>query len=419
MVFTAQNFLLIGSILLFASILAGSMGYRFGVPALLLFLFVGMGFGSDGLGLQFSNYVSAQFIGTFALVVILFSGGMDTDAEEIRPIAVEGFILSTAGVVLTMLITGVFIYFLLSLFHTSALPMGVCMLLAAVMSSTDSASVFSILRSKNLHLKPLLRPLLEFESGSNDPVAFMLTAVLIQYVLSINLSVGAMIWMLVLQFVLGAIFGFILGNLAVHAINRIQLDYGALYSILILAFAVFIYAFTDVMHGNGFLAVYIAGLVIGNKTLAYKKSIKTFFDGVAWLMQIIMFLTLGLLVNAKELLGVSLISFAIALFMMFAARPLSVFLCLAPFKKMSTKGKIFISWVGLRGAVPIIFAILPHIANVPGADMIFNVVFCITIISLLLQGSTVPLCAKFLDLLSPAPPHKEFAVEIPEDIAAT
>ncbi|MDR0646742.1 MAG: potassium/proton antiporter [Elusimicrobiota bacterium] len=420
MSFTAENFLFIGSILVFVSILASKTGHRFGVPSLLLFLFVGMLFGSDGIGLQFSNFDEAQYIGIFALTIILFSGGMDTDAKEIRPVAVEGIILSTVGVVLTMFITGGFIYALVALFHGgSPFPLGICMLLAAVMSSTDSASVFSILRSKGLHLKPLLRPLLELESSSNDPMAYMLTAVLTQFVISNNLSVGIMIWMLVIQFVLGIILGYVIGQIAVYVTNRINLDYAALYSIMFLAFALFTYSFTNMLYGNGFLAVYIAGLVVGNNTIMYKKSVMTFFDGIAWLMQIIMFLILGLLVNPKELVDVTLISLAIGIFMMAVARPASVFLCLLPFKKFSKRGKLFISWVGLRGAVPIIFAIMPYIANVPYADKIFNIVFCITIVSLLVQGSTISYAARIMDLLRPAPAHKEFAVEIPEDMAVT
>jgi cell volume regulation protein A len=420
MVFTMENFLLIGSILVFISILAGKTGYRFGVPSLLLFLFVGMLFGSDGFGLQFSNFLEAQYIGVFALTIILFSGGLDTDAKEIKPVAIEGVILSTAGVVFTMLITGFFIYALLALFYRGGrLSLGICMLIAAVMSSTDSASVFSILRSKGLHLKPLLRPLLELESSSNDPMAYMLTAVLTQFVLSNDLSVGIMIWMVILQFVLGIVLGYIMGRIAVYVINRIHLNYAALYSIMILAFALFTYSFTNIINGNGFLAVYVAGLVVGNHVIMYKKSVMTFFDGIAWLMQIIMFLILGLLVNPKELFSVALISLAIGVFMMLVARPLSVFLCLMPFKTFSRRGKVFISWVGLRGAVPIIFAIMPYIANAPYADKIFNIVFCITIISLLVQGSTISYLGKKLDLLRPPPAHKEFAVEIPEDMAAT
>ncbi|MDR1684468.1 MAG: potassium/proton antiporter, partial [Elusimicrobiota bacterium] len=420
MAFTPENFLFIGSILVFFSVVVGSTGYRFGVPSLLLFLLVGMLFGSDGIGVQFHNYVQAQHIGTFALIVILFSGGMDTHWQEIKPVFAEGVVLSTAGVVITMFITGAFIYALTRLMpgQNMALPMAGCMLLAAVMSSTDSASVFSILRSKNLFLKENLRPLLELESGSNDPMAYMLTIMLIAYLQSSSLSAGVMVWMLVLQFILGLVFGYFFGRMAVFITNRINLDYGALYSIMLLAFALFTFSFTTLLKGNGFLAVYIAGLVAGNQTMMYKKSVITFFDGLAWLLQIIMFLALGLLVNPKELAGVALISVIIGVFMILVARPLTVFLCLLPFKKLSRGGRFFVSWVGLRGAVPIIFATYPYVANVPNADKIFNIVFCITIISLIVQGASIPYVGRLLNLVTPPPPHKEFAVDVPEDMAA-
>ncbi len=420
MVFTAENFLLIGSILLFVSIVAGKTGYRFGVPSLLLFLAVGMLFGSDGIGVQFSSFKQAQFIGMTALSVILFSGGMDTKIEEVRPVMLEGITLSTIGVLLTAIITGLFVYGMELLFpNTISLSLAGCFLLAAVMSSTDSASVFSILRAKNLNLTQNMRPLLEFESGSNDPMAYMLTIFFIEFITLSGVSVGVMLWTFVLQLVLGLVMGYFLGRLAVFVINNINLDYSSLYSILLLAFTFFIFAFTDLLNGNGYLAVYVAGLVVGNHRMMYKKSVIIFFDGLAWLFQIIMFLTLGLLVNPKELMGVAFVALIIGVFMIVAARPLSVFLCLIPFKKVSLKGKWFVSWVGLRGAVPIIFATYPYVSGVPGANEIFNIVFFITIVSLIVQGSSVPYVAKLLGLVTDTGEHKDFAVEMPEDVAVT
>lgn len=420
MIISGENFLLIASVLLFVSILAGKTGYRFGVPALLLFLVVGMIFGSEGFGLQFSSFKQAQFIGMAALSVILFSGGMDTKSSDIKPIAVEGVILSTLGVLLTALITGGFIYAMAKLFPGYlSLSFAGCMLLAAVMSSTDSASVFSILRSKNLYLAQNMRPLLELESGSNDPMAYMLTIMLIQVVLSSSLNIDVMLWTLVIQFVLGIVFGYLLGRLSVFIMNVINLDYSALYAILLLAFVFFTFSFTDLLGGNGYLAVYIAGLVVGNNKMIYKKSVITFFDGLTWLFQIIMFLILGLLVNPSELLKVWAPAVGISVFMIVAARPISVFLCLWPFKKMTRKGKAFISWVGLRGAVPIIFATYPFVAGVPHSREIFNIVFFITIISLVVQGTTVPYSARLLGLISEPENTKDFAVEMPEDIAVT
>ena len=417
MIFSAGNFLLIGSILLFVSILAGKTGYRFGVPALLLFLLVGMAFGSDGLGIQFSNYKVTQFIGMVALSIILFSGGMDTRESDIKPVSKEGIILSTFGVILTALFTGIFAY----LFPSLKLELGLmgCLLLAAVMSSTDSASVFSILRARNLHIQGKVRALLELESGSNDPMAYMFTIMLISLIKLSNLSIDVMLWTLAIQFFLGIILGYILGRLAVVIMNKINLDYSSLYSVLLLAISLFIFSATDALHGNGYLAVYIAGLVVGNNKVAYKKSVTVFFDGIAWLCQIIMFLALGLLVNPRELISIAPLAIGVALFMTFVARPLTVFLCLLPFKNITRNGKLFISWVGLRGAVPIIFATYPYVSGVPFAKTIFNIVFFITIISLVLQGTTVPLFARLLGLLDENYKHKDFAVYVPEDIAIT
>lgn len=417
MALSAGNFLLVGSVLLFISILAGKTGYRFGVPALLLFLIVGMVFGSEGFGIQFSNYKATQFIGIVALSIILFSGGMDTRSEDIKPIAKEGIVLSTIGVVLTALFTGAFAYAFPSL--RAVLGLMGCLLLASIMSSTDSASVFSILRAKNLHIQGNIRALLELESGSNDPMAYMLTVMLISFIKLSNLSVDIMVWTLVIQFIFGIVFGYILGRLAVLIMNKINLDYSSLYSVLLLAICLFVFSITETSHGNGYLAVYIAGLVVGNNKVAYKKSVAVFFDGIAWLCQIVMFLALGLLVNPSELLIIAPLAIIISLFMIFIARPLTVFLCLLPFKKVSRNGKLFVSWVGLRGAVPIIFATYPYVEGVPFAKTIFNIVFFITILSLILQGTTVPLFAKVFGVLDTEFKHKDFAVYVPEDIAIT
>lgn len=420
MIISGENFLLIASVLLFFSIVAGKTGYRFGVPALLIFLGVGMVFGSEGFGLQFSSFKQAQFIGMTALSVILFSGGMDTKSSEIRSVLIEGIVLSTLGVMLTAFITGLFIYGMVKLFPNQVyMSFAGCLLLAAVMSSTDSASVFSILRSKNLYLAKNLRPLLELESGSNDPMAYMMTILLIQILTSSGVSYDIMLWTLVIQFVLGIVFGYLIGRLAVFVMNIINLDYSALYSILLLAFVLFAFAFTDLAGGNGYLAVYIAGLVVGNNKMIYKKSVITFFDGLTWLFQIIMFLVLGLLVNPSELIKVWIPAIGIGIFMILISRPLMVFACLLPFRKFNLKAKAFISWVGLRGAVPIIFATYPCVAKVPYADTMFNIVFFITIISLVVQGTTVPASAKILGLISEPENIKDFAVELPEDMAIT
>lgn len=418
MIFTSENILLVGSILLFVSILASKTGYRFGVPALLLFLIVGMFFGSDGLGLQFHNAKEAQFIGMIALSIILFSGGMDTQFKEIKPIIVPGLVLSTFGVLLTALFTGIFIWWISGQSWTNIyLPITTSLLLASTMSSTDSASVFAILRSQKMNLKHNLRPMLELESGSNDPMAYMLTIVLIQFIQSAGMGVGSIFVSFLIQFAVGAIAGYLLGKLAILLLNKINIDNQALYPILLLSFIFFTFSITDLLKGNGYLAVYIAGILVGNSKITHRKNIYTVMDGLTWLCQIVMFLCLGLLVNPHEMLEVAAVAMLIGVFMILIGRPLSVFLCLLPFRKITTKSRIFVSWVGLRGAVPIIFATYPVVAGVEGSNLIFNIVFFITILSLVIQGTTVSAAAKLLHLSEPlAKTGNEFGVELPEEI---
>lgn len=414
---SAEGVVFIGAIILFFSILAGKAGFRMGLPTLLLFLGVGMLFGSDGLGIQFSNPDVTQFIGMLALSIILFSGGMDTKFSEIKPIAAPGIVLATAGVLITTLVTGTFIYYV-SLFvgHYITLTFPQSLLLAAVMSSTDSASVFSILRSKDINLKERLRPTLELESGSNDPMAYMLTILLIAYIQQGGMDSTDAILAFVTQLSVGAVAGYLLGKVSVWVINKIDIENGSLYPILLLATALFTFSATTLCKGNGYLAVYIAGLIVGNNKIVHKKSISTFFDGFAWLWQIVMFLTLGLLVNPHELLPVSGIGLSIGLFMILFARPIGVFLCLLPFRNYSFKGKLYISWVGLRGAVPIIFATYPLIAGIDHAQTFFNIVFFITILSLLIQGTTVSHVAKWLNLTEEPEKKPVFSLELPDEI---
>lgn len=415
-----EQVLLIASVILFFSIFAGKAGYRFGLPALLLFLGVGMLFGSDGLGIQFSDPNVAQFIGMLALSIILFSGGMDTKVAEVKPIASQGVVLATLGVLATTFITGGFIYWLFGLFGKYVtLTFPESLLLAAVMSSTDSASVFSILRSKGVYLKERLRPTLELESGSNDPMAYMLTIILIQIIQMGEFSFWNFISTLLIQLGIGALLGYLFGRLAVIAINRLNVQNQSLYPILLLAFVFFIFSFTDMLKGNGYLAVYLAGLVIGNSKVVHKRSMETFFDGLTWLFQIVMFLTLGLLVTPSQLPPIIGIGLAIGVFMIVLARPITIFLCLLPFKNFTTRARLYISWVGLRGAVPIIFATYPMIAGIENSGLIFNIVFFITLISLLIQGTTVGTMAKWLGLIAPKQDKKDFDVQLPEEIKSS
>lgn len=416
---TAENILLVGSVLIFTSILISKTGYRFGIPTLLLFLLVGMAFGSDGLGIQFNSASDAQFIGMMALSIILFSGGMDTRYSDIKPVLKQGILLSTVGVLVTTLLTGLFIYFLSN--HTQAnieLTLLVSLLLAATMSSTDSASVFSLLRSQRMNLKYNLRPMLELESGSNDPMAYMLTIVLIQVIGSgSNFDIVIILKDLFLQFLFGGVLGYAFGKFSVWLINKIELSNSSLYPILLLSIIFITFTLTDLVKGNGYLAVYIAGMIVGNARLAYRKETNTFMNGLTWLFQIIMFLTLGLLVNPHEMIDIAVTALLIGIFIILIARPVSVFLCLLPFKGISNKARIFISWVGLRGAVPIIFATYPVIAQIPGSNQLFNTVFFITLLSLIIQGMTISKMARWLKLDLPEEKEgNEFGVELPEEI---
>lgn len=419
MIFTAENILLIGAILIFCAIMISKTGYRFGIPTLLLFLLVGMGFGTDGLGLEFDSAEDAQFIGMIALSIILFTGGMDTKLRDIKPVMAQGMILSTVGVLLTTLLTGGFIFWLSGFSSMNiAMPILTSLLLAATMSSTDSASVFNLLRSQRMNLKENLKPMLELESGSNDPMAYMLTIALIQVIASDSgFDIGLLVKDLLVQFFVGGVMGYAFGRLAVWLINKVNLSNSSLYPILLLSLVFITFTITDLLHGNGYLAVYILGVIVGNARLVFRKEINTFMNGLTWFSQIVMFLSLGLLVNPHEMLGVSVCAMLIGLFMIFVARPLTVMLCLLPFRQMTFKAKCFVSWVGLRGAVPIIFATYPVVSEIPGSQVIFNIVFFITLLSLIFQGMTIAPVAKWLSLDLPEEKEgNEFGVEIPEEI---
>lgn len=395
----AEHFLLIGAILLFVAVMAGKVAYRFNAPALLLFLAVGLFFGYDIL--SFNSPELTQFIGMISLCIILFSGGMDTKFSEIRPIMPQGITLATAGVLMTAMLLGGFIYLIAPLIGFE-LSFPLALLLASTISSTDSASVFSILRTRRQGLRENLRPLLELESGSNDPMAYILVILLVKMLGGDGeeIGVGGAIIMLVVQMAMGAMIGYLFGRASVWIINKININNASLYSVLLLACVFFTFSFTSLVKGNGYLAVYIAGLIVGNNKLVNKRTVTTFFDGITWLFQIIMFLMLGLLVNLDDVLHINTILLGIAAgaFLMLVARPIATFTCLAPFRSLSRKARTYISWVGLRGAVPIIFATYPWVAKIEGAEIVFNVVFIMTILSLVVQGTTVSSMAELLGL---------------------
>ena len=415
-----EFFLLILSTLFFASILAGKAGSRFGVPALLLFLGVGMLFGSDGLGIHFDNIKLAHMIGTVALSAILFSGGLDTKFADVRPVLGPGVTLATLGVLITAVATGSILYFILP--HRLGIGLMGCLLLASTMSSTDSASVFSILRGKGLRLKHNLRPTLELESGANDPMAYVLVLTFISLVQHGNENHwGGAIMMLMVQLVVGAVAGWLFGKAIVWFINKVNLDNAALYPILVLAGSFFVFAATYYMKGNSYLAVYIAGLVVGNNRFVHRRSTRNFFDGITWLAQLSMFLTLGLLVNPSELKEVLVPGLIISFVMIFVTRPIAVFLSLAPFRHYTFKDRVFVSWVGLRGAVPIIFAIICRAAGIPHSEVMFNIVFLCTLVSLVMQGTTLPIVARWLNVSEPPETlpsnlSQDFDIDFPEEI---
>ena len=383
----AEHFLLIGAILLFVAVMAGKVAYRFNAPALLLFLAVGLFFGYDII--SFNSPDLTQFIGMISLCIILFSGGMDTKFSEIRPVLPQGITLATAGVLMTALLLGGFIY-LVAPWIGFELSFPLALLLASTISSTDSASVFSILRTRRQGLGENLRPLLELESGSNDPMAYILVILLVK-MLGGNgeeIGVGGAVLMFVVQMAMGALIGYIFGRASVWIINKININNASLYSVLLLACVFFTFSFTSLVKGNGYLAVYIAGLIVGNNKLVNKRTVTTFFDGITWLFQIIMFLMLGLLVNLNEVLQLRTILLGVAAgaFLMLIARPIATFTCLAPFRTLSRKARTYI------------FATYPWVAKIEGSEVIFNVVFVMTILSLVVQGTTVSSMAELLGL---------------------
>jgi potassium/hydrogen antiporter len=404
---SVENILLLGSILLFISIIASKTSFRLGIPTLLLFLLVGMLAGSDGPGgIYFNDPKIAQFLGVVCLTFILFSGGLDTKWESVKPVVRQGLSLSTLGVLLTALLVGIFSSYLLNITLLEG------MLLGAIVSSTDAAAVFSILRSKNVGLKGNLRPTLEFESGSNDPMAYFLTIGIIYLISNPEASVLSLIPKFLIEMTIGAVSGFVMGRIMIWLVNKIKLDVAGLYPVLVLSLVFFTFSFTDFIGGNGFLAIYISAIILGSSNFIHKKSLIRFYDGMAWLMQIIMFLTLGLLVFPSKLIPILIPGILISLFLILIARPISVFISLSFAKGLNSRKKFFISWVGLRGAAPIVFATYPLLAGIPYAETIFNLVFFISVSSVILQGTTLPIVARWLHVSVPSAIKRKFPIDL-------
>lgn len=395
MYFSFENVLFIGSVLLLLSVIVGKTSFRFGIPFLILFLGIGMLAGSEGfLGLKFDNPSVAQFIGIVSLNFILFSGGLDTEFSFVKPVLWQGISLSTLGVLLTALSLGYFVYLVTDFTIYEGL------LLGAIVSSTDAAAVFSILKSKSVALQRYLRPSLEMESGSNDPMAYVLTIVFLGLAMQPEPNLWSIIPIFFMQMGFGAIVGYSMGRFSKFLINNIQLDFEALTPVLVVALMFITYSLADFIGGNGFLSVYLSAVYLGNQDLIHKKTILKFFDGVAWLTQIVLFLTLGLLVFPSEIIPVMGIGIVISLFLIFVSRPLSVFISLAPFK-VKARHKAYLSWAGLRGAVPIVFATYPLIAGMDKANMIFNIVFFVSVTSVLIQGSSLSFVSRLLKVNIP------------------
>ena len=430
--------LLILSLLFFVSIIADKIGYKFGVPALLLFLAVGMLFGADGVGALLGgtgviiDTHSAEALSTVAMCIILFSGGMDTKLSDVKSVLAPGVTLATIGVLLTCIITGVIVYFIFGWLNAvTTVSIWMALLIAATLSSTDSASVFSIMRTNGIGLKHNLRPLLELESGANDPMAYVLTTTLIGIVVGTQTveaghSVEALpiIQRIVIQLVMGTVLGLALGEGLVALMRQVKLANEALYPIMVLTACIFIFAITYYLQGNTYLAVYVGGLIIGNSKFTRKRQTKAFFNGLTWLSQLVMFLMLGLMVHPSEFLqlNVWLPCLIISIVMVCISRPAAVMLCMWPFRQWHMRDRLMLSWVGLKGAVPVIFAIMCKAEGVPHADIIFNVIFLCTIVSLLTQGTTLTLMARKLNLATPPEEEKHlehFDMDLPDEIQST
>lgn len=385
--------------------MASKVSDRLGVPALLLFLLLGMLAGSEGIGgIAFDDPQFMQLVAVVALALILFSGGLDTDWSVVQQVLPHSAALATVGVFVTAVVLGVFAS------HVFGFSMLEGLLLASIMSSTDAAAVFAILRSKNVGLRHPLKPLLELESGSNDPMAVLLTTGCIELMMTPSTSVWLLVLSLGRQMVLGAVAGYIMGRAILWLINNLRLGYDGLYPVLTTALVLITYGITALIGGSGFLAVYLAGIVIANRPFVHRRSLLNFHDGLAWLMQIVLFLALGLLVFPSQLFPVAGQGLLVAMFLIVVARPVAVFMLLA-LSRMGWRKKTLISWVGLRGAVPIVLGIFPFLAGVPNATLYFNVVFFVVMVSALLQGTTIPRVARWLGVDAPIELRRELPLQ--------
>ena len=389
-------YLAVAGFLLLLCVFANKLSDRFGIPSLLLFLALGMLAGVDGPGrINFQDSRLTNYVGTLALIFILFNGGLLTNWNNVKNELFRGSLLSTAGVFFTAL------FLFGGAFFIIGLPFETSLLLSAIVSSTDAPAVFAAMRTSDARLSPRLKSLLEFESASNDPMAVLLSLAAVSYINKPQISFGELGFFFANQMFLGIISGLVLGRAAAYILQNSRLPYPGLYPVYGISAALLIYSLTQLAGGSGFLAVYISGIILGNSMFLYRRHLIRFNDSLAWIMQISMFLILGLLVNPHELVGVMPAGFACSLFLMFIARPLAVFICLFR-SRFSLREQLLISWAGLKGAVPIILATYPLMEKLPNAQYLFNLIFFLVIISVLFQGKTIPLMADRLNLTEPS-----------------
>ena len=386
-------YIIVVGLILFVSVYASKISEKIGLPLLLIFLMLGMFLGSEGVvGINFDNTLLAQAVGSIALIFIWYSGGLDTHWEQIKPVVTSGVMLATIGAVMTALVLAGFVYVMWDITFLEAL------LLGSIVSSTDAAAVFMILRSQKIKLQHNIKPLLELESGSNDPMAIFLTITLLQLIVMQG-STSAWEWFVqfVAQFAIGGVLGVLCGFIFPKICAKINVSQPGLYPLISIAWLFMVFGLSALLGGNGYLSVYLAGIMTNKYAFPYKSHIIAFHDAIAWMMQIVLFLVLGLLVFPSQLPEVAWFAMLFVFVLMFVARPLGVFTAL--FKSgYNFKEKLFISWVGLRGAVPIILATYPFVYHLESSQLIFNVVFFMVFISVLVQGMTLKFVARYLGI---------------------
>ncbi|SFE79843.1 potassium/proton antiporter [Alteribacillus iranensis] len=401
-----NSFILLAALLLIVGVTVTKFSSRLGMPSLVLFILIGMLFGSDGLGIiYFHDAEQAQLIGILALVVILFEGGTHTTWKTVKPIVKPAVSLATVGVLITSLIVGFAAKYVMGFSWLEAL------LLGSIVGSTDAAAVFASLKERNINTK--MAATLEAESGSNDPMAMLLTIIFIEILVTEEPNYYVLATSFFWQMGVGLLLGIGFGKLATKAINKINLDSSGLYPIFALSFALLTYSVTSLFQASGLLAVYIAAIIIGNSEITYRHSIFRFNEGFAWMAQILMFIILGLLAFPENILSLDVIinGLLLSAVLMLVARPVATFLSTAGMK-YSLKEKTFLSWAGLRGAVPIVLATFPIVAGIDSGQLIFNVVFFIVLTSALIQGSTISRVAKWLGLSGPKKDTPHHSLEL-------